>query len=115
MSDHQIRIVFDGWHPSYGIVCNAGPESFCHADFDCDCTEYYDLKVIDGKPVHVVTTYLDEEPWETEEQHVGKFNPDECLHESYLDALDAECIKGEITIDVEPEWDDGYSYKVIGH
>ena len=107
MSDHKITIDFDGYSPTFRMVCSAPDDGLCHSVFDCDCEEYFSFKVVDGKPTHEVTYGGD--PF----RHEGVFDPTYCNLTEWLDNLDGEIVQGKITVPVRPEWDgDGYIFHI---
>lgn len=85
-----------------GFVCEAPPESICHARFDCSCEEYYELGVDNGIPYHKPDP-------EATLLHYGKFDTTFCSYEEWSDAFD-ELTHGKVKIPVAVQWN-GDSYE----
>jgi len=104
--DHTITVEW-GTHGGvdYAFRCHAGPESLCHAVYDCTCEEWTDGGVKDGKPYHTVMTY-DDAYAEHEVRHVGRFEPDECNERDWFENSD-ECLRGKVTFPVVGEYESG--------
>ncbi len=97
MSDHEIVIDLE-WPSCPTLVCNAAPESFCHAVFDCQCEEYHDYGTADGRPFHDADTER-----LGELRHWGHFDSRECTLRDWLESVDGG-VRGEVRIPVTHEW-----------
>lgn len=99
MSEHRATLDFDGGYVTQTLTCTAPPHSMCHAVFDCDCDEFYDSRVVDDHPVHVLR------PDDYNEQiHTGRFSPSHCTVREWSENLQEEILHGQVTFDVRVEY-----------
>jgi len=110
---HTVTARFeDGWFAEAlaSMKCTAPADALCHAVWDCGCEEWSDPRIEDGRPVHSVIVYDDEE--DREEWHVGRFDPEFCNLREWFDNSD-ETLNGDVTFPVTPEWTgEGYVFNV---
>lgn len=109
MSDtrhHHATVTWDVHGPSSAMTCTAPPDALCHATYDCQCEEWVDAGVEDGRPWHA-----DHDEADAECRHYGRFNPDECGLRDWYENSD-EPLAGTLTFPVTPEWNgDGYTFQ----
>lgn len=106
-SEHTLVIKYTkGWQQMH-INCHAHEQAMCHAVFDCACEEYFNLRIIDGHPVHDHSV-LDDDDNEQVEQHIGEFEDDECNLKDFFDNTDEPVEKGCIEVPVEAVWEGEY-------
>jgi len=106
MNKHVLMLDFDGGIYSR-LICKEPKESLCHARWKCDCEEWVEAGIKDGKPWH--KNYV-----EYGEPNIctGYFGRD-CMMEDWYD--EELMGVGTIEIDVEPEWQgDGYTFLAVG-
>lgn len=109
MSDHSIT--YDLQYSTRGTwKCEAPPEAFCHAVWDCGCEGIWNYQVVDGLPAH------DSLPGDFDpdkETHVGHFDADQCSIQTFHDEGE-EDVEGTIIVDVDPEWQgEWYLFKAV--
>lgn len=114
MSDHTVTVEWEDGSisPYMRFRCNAGPESLCHAVWTCECEEYDETGVTDGRPWHMLADGYRDVTYSGVQRHVGKFEPDECSLRDWFENSD-ESLRGSVTFPVEGEWDgDSYLFNV---
>ncbi|QCB93328.1 hypothetical protein [Cellulomonas shaoxiangyii] len=94
-AEHTVTATWDGggW-PTYRFHCAAGPQSLCHAVYDCLCEEWDVDGVEGGRPWHA----LDDGP-----RHVGTFNSDVCNLRDWFENTD-DPLHGELTFAVDADY-----------
>lgn len=107
--EHHIKLTFDeGVYAN--LICEAPPESLCHASFACDCETYYDMGIDDeGVPYHIG---VDDE--DNEIKHEGTYkeycNFKDWFEDEYIDASPTV-----VSLSFESEWQgEFFSFKVTG-
>lgn len=98
--------------PTATMTCTAPEQSLCRAVWDCGCEEWGDPRIEDGRPVHTIIEYGDDEDIEVD--HVGRFDPAFCNLREWFHGSD-ETLNGKIVVAVTPEWTgDGYMFTITG-
>lgn len=103
-SDHSI--IFDrmGATSTARWDCRAEDTAPCRVVYDCRCEEVPGFKIIDGVPTHAIYDDFGPDPNAILDRHAGHFVPDHCVFADWFEEQD-ECVRGEVIISVEPEWD----------
>lgn len=100
-ADHTVTAEWDGGYggTTFTFRCHAGPESECHAVYDCACEEWTHVGIEDGRPWHEA---YDREA-DKEVRHVGTFDPNECNLRDWFENTD-DPMYGSLTFAVEAEY-----------
>lgn len=101
---HTVTVEWEsGYGPTYSFHCNAPTDALCHAVYDCDCEEYVDHGLEDGRPWH--TTYTGDGVGEA--RHYGRFDTDHCIEREWFEITD-DPLDGVLTFEVETVWEGDY-------
>lgn len=90
---------------SYQFRCNAPAEALCHAVYTCECDEWTDGGVENGRPWHSSVRY-DDADVEHEDRHYGTLDPDECGQRDWFENSD-EVLRGSVTFPVTGTYETG--------
>lgn len=104
---HTVTARFDGdgCRPLLRLTCDSSPDALCRAEFECECEQYFDSKVVDGKPTH-------RPDWDSDETHVGSFGTG-CNIATWFDVADGEELTGTVSFEIAPEWQgEFYTYAI---
>jgi len=98
MSDHSIIIdlQYSGF-PRF--ECKAPDNAQCKAQWECECENIWNYRVIGGSPVH--DTAPEGEGGFGNAIHVGSFDNDQCNLTEWYDNQD-EAVEGTVRVDVKP-------------
>jgi hypothetical protein len=104
-AEHTVTVVWEcGYPPTYRFACHAPAGALCHADFDCPCETWRNLRVDgDGRPSHTDDAGV---------RHVGGYG-ETCNLREWFENGD-EPLEGHITFTVMPSWDGGTTFDVVG-
>lgn len=109
MSTHLVTADWEpNGGPSMSLKCEAPAEALCHAVWACECEEWDEDGVEDGKPWHRHDgdSHL--------ARHRGKFDPTECNLRDWFENSD-EPMEGAIVFRVDPVFHGDYvTFKPAG-
>lgn len=108
--EHHIKLTFDeGVYAN--LICEAPPESICHAIWSCNCESWDDEGIgEDGLPFHSITDDDDKEV-----RHIGTFK-DHCRFDDFFDESGiSDSPDVTINLNFKSEWQgDFFSFEVTG-